>query len=178
MNASNVDPARLGELLRHLSEGSSDPTVPQVVQLLLQFLTDDEEDRPDHRLDMARVRRENRRLLRHVHLLERRNQLVAGAMGACSCWGADPDCEECAGEGAPGYRHPAPTAFEALVVPLVRAQRDAVLEILRNDAPPTRPEGADHPAAHASGTQAPEPEEVPDRDEAPSYSAALEEVWS
>ncbi len=34
------------------------------------------------------------------------NNSVAGAFGSCSkCWGGDPHCSNCSGNGSPGWRH-------------------------------------------------------------------------
>lgn len=178
MNTPNLDPAQLGELLSHMSESSNDPTVTQFVQLLLQFLADDEEEAPEQRLEKARLRKENRRLLRHVSLLERRNSLVAGAMGACPCWGSDPWCDDCGGDGTPGSRSPAPTAFEALVVPLLHAEREIVLEIAGKDVSTSDTEGAARPAEAVRASPDRASNETPTREDLHSYSAPLEEVWS
>lgn len=46
-----------------------------------------------------------------------RNQRVARALGACTCFGEDVACEECGGRGAPGWRLPDRQLFEAVVRP-------------------------------------------------------------
>jgi hypothetical protein len=50
-----------------------------------------------------------------------RNQVVAAALGACPCWGQDPDCRLCAGAGAPGWVMPHRDLFAHYVDPAVKA---------------------------------------------------------
>ncbi len=52
---------------------------------------------------------------------------LARALGACpGCWGRDPSCAECAGQGAPGWFSPHPDLFRELVLPAARRwQADA-----------------------------------------------------
>ncbi|MFC3127455.1 hypothetical protein ACFOD4_20515 [Pseudoroseomonas globiformis] len=48
-------------------------------------------------------------------------ECLAGALGACpACWGADPGCA-CGGAGHPGTFPPERGAFEAFVLPVIRA---------------------------------------------------------
>ena len=64
---------------------------------------------------VARLERANRELLRMIDSL-------AGATGACrECWGADSGCASCGGSGHPGFFPPDRQAFEAFVLPVVRA---------------------------------------------------------
>ncbi len=70
------------------------------------------------------------RLERACRLLSRHNQRVAGALGACRCWGLSPDCPRCGGTGLPGSRDVDPDAFAELVVPLLRAQPELFLRHL------------------------------------------------
>lgn len=46
---------------------------------------------------------------------------VALALGACSvCFGKDPDCGDCAGQGKPGKKPVNRHAFETLIVPVLQ----------------------------------------------------------
>jgi hypothetical protein len=47
--------------------------------------------------------------------------MLARALGACSaCWGRDPSCAECTGQGVPGFMSPHPDLFRELVLPAAR----------------------------------------------------------
>jgi hypothetical protein len=52
-----------------------------------------------------------------------RNVLLAAALGACECWGEDPECRDCAGSGAPGWIPPDPELFAEYVGPALRRVR-------------------------------------------------------
>lgn len=53
------------------------------------------------------------------------NDTLAAALGACHiCWGGDPSCAVCAGQGRPGFNRPNARLFTALVVPAVRRVYD------------------------------------------------------
>ncbi len=53
------------------------------------------------------------------------NDTVAAALGACpECWGGDPECRTCAGEGAAGALDPDERLFAELVLPAVRRVRE------------------------------------------------------
>jgi hypothetical protein len=45
------------------------------------------------------------------------NHRVAGAVGACDCWGELPGCRICGGRGAPGWMIPDREAFDVVVRP-------------------------------------------------------------
>ena len=102
-----------------------------LVQAIGKMLADDDDD-PGARAkeaDLAMRRRAWKalsRMQRTTSLMARRNAFVAGALGACECWGADVSCPRCHGSGSPGTFEPVPTAFETLVVPLLR-RRDGLL---------------------------------------------------
>jgi hypothetical protein len=47
-------------------------------------------------------------------------EILACAIGACpACWGDDPDCKDCEGEGIPGSFLPDPDCFQTYVVPVL-----------------------------------------------------------
>jgi hypothetical protein len=60
-----------------------------------------------------------------LKVLRERNDALAAALGACFlCFGSDPLCDECNGEGAPGSKAPDPVAYRTYVLPaLVRIRR-------------------------------------------------------
>jgi hypothetical protein len=48
-----------------------------------------------------------------------RNVLLAAALGACDCWGEQPSCPECGGQGAAGWIPPDPDLYGEYVAPAV-----------------------------------------------------------
>jgi hypothetical protein len=68
-------------------------------------------------------------LYAELETLRQRNDSLAWAVGACClCWGEDPQCLVCAGEGQPGFVEPDRELFIQVVVPAVRrfhGQRNA-----------------------------------------------------
>ncbi len=57
---------------------------------------------------------------RYEELIER-NSALAAALGACDCWGQQPDCPFCDGAGAPGWVLPERQLFRSYVYPAVKA---------------------------------------------------------
>jgi hypothetical protein len=55
--------------------------------------------------------------------LAERNLALAEALGACDCWGQDPRCHICEGEGGPGWILPDRQLFATYVQPAIRAIR-------------------------------------------------------
>ena len=55
----------------------------------------------------------------HEALVDR-NLLLAAALGACDCWGEDPGCSGCGGEGSAGWVPPDPQLYAEYVAPAVR----------------------------------------------------------
>ncbi len=53
------------------------------------------------------------------------NELLAAALGACDCWGHDPACATCLGEGSAGWIPPDRGLYEEYVAP-ANARIDAV----------------------------------------------------
>lgn len=52
--------------------------------------------------------------------LEDRNVLLAAALGACECWGEDPACPGCGGDGAAAWTDPDPELYGEYVGPATR----------------------------------------------------------
>jgi hypothetical protein len=52
--------------------------------------------------------------------LVERNTMLAAALGACECWGEDPGCPVCAGDGGAGWALPDPALYAAYVRPARR----------------------------------------------------------
>lgn len=50
-----------------------------------------------------------------------RNSALAAAVGACDCWGDEPDCPFCEGFGAAGWMTPDRRLFATYVYPAVRS---------------------------------------------------------
>lgn len=67
------------------------------------------------------------RLERSCRMLSRRLDRLAGALGACRCWGRNPACRWCAGQGRPGALEIDAEAFQDLVLPLFRARPELFL---------------------------------------------------
>lgn len=49
--------------------------------------------------------------------------MLAGALGACDCWGQDGACPICSGQGSPGWVDPNTELFDQYVAPAVRRVR-------------------------------------------------------
>jgi len=70
------------------------------------------------------LRRRVSDLEQEVERLLEINETLAAALGACPvCWGDDPRCEVCHGQGGPGSRRPDRALFESLVTPALRRLR-------------------------------------------------------
>jgi hypothetical protein len=50
-------------------------------------------------------------------VLADRNVLLAAALGACTCWGQDPNCPLCLGEGSAGWTQPDRRLYQEYVEP-------------------------------------------------------------
>jgi len=61
----------------------------------------------------------------HYDMLVERNQLLAGALGACHCWGERTDCAACGGFGTPGWSHPNKQLFADYIYPALCALRNS-----------------------------------------------------
>lgn len=126
-----LDPAAFGALVESVGQGN--PMVKHVTDLLMSALGDDdeaEEKEKERQQRRLRAQQRLRRIQRVIRTHGRRNAFLAGALGACECWGEDPACRVCDGEGQAGLFEPDPAAFEAIVAPLFENRRELVEERL------------------------------------------------
>lgn len=66
-------------------------------------------------------------------------EMLACALGACpTCWGNDPECGDCGGDGLPGAMLPDPQCFERFVEPLLEQLEDEPDREFRPAAPRPR----------------------------------------
>lgn len=126
--------------------GGADPRVRLIAQFMAQrqaqeledeTLTEDEMDteparsssEPDeaemHTSELSRAVRQLRQkvesMYRELAELRNRNDALAAALGACYlCWGDDPECEICHGQGRTGSAIPDRKLFAQFVVPAAR----------------------------------------------------------
>ena len=152
MTTMAIDKAQLTTMIATMTGRPDDPRVQTFAQLLVAAIGNDGDG------ETAAARRAKRRraamqrvaqVQRMIESMTARNTFVAGALGACECWGTDAGCERCGGRGAPGSFEPEPAAFELLVLPLLRERpelfhalpREPRVEALTRD---TEPGGRSH----------------------------------
>ena len=81
-------------------------------------------------------------------LLADRNADLAAALGACLCWGEDPACRTCQGDGIPAWTDPDDELYRDYVLPAMRRRRAsaraaaATTTVPSHRADPQRKEGA------------------------------------
>jgi len=115
LDGADIDPQTLAILKLAMSRGQTPATG---------------EDVDEQRERLERLAGANRNLLRMMDKL-------AGAIGAChECWGADPACRTCGGHGHPGFFPPDRLAFEAFVLPVVRAMSARITPAQRHPSTP------------------------------------------
>lgn len=117
---------------------TSDPTMALVARMLAGRTTEsssEKETTPDEETDELSKQRLQRlsQAVRHlrrkcdslqieVEELQLRNDAMAAAVGACYlCWGENPMCEVCSGQGTPGRFPINASAFAEFVLPAIRA---------------------------------------------------------
>ena len=106
----------------------------QLLEALVQRLkSDDPGDGPEPDPPPGQAGPDAARLRRTCRFLSRHNEWVARALGACRCWGLNPGCGRCGGQGRAGTFDVDPQAFAELVAPLFRARPD----LFARQAPPT-----------------------------------------
>jgi hypothetical protein len=80
-----------------------------------------------------RLRRKIHTLLLELERLQQINDDLATALGACPlCWGEEPACPDCEGQGEPGSQRPDRALFFRLVAPALHCFKTA-------DGPRARP---------------------------------------
>jgi hypothetical protein len=116
-----------------VSPGQSSPTMQVLSQLglldeqtlqLAQALSAPAEPAEDLAQKIAALEAENARLRETTRSLLAHSDFLAAAVGACpECWGENPDCAECGGEGGPGCYLPERVCFDEIVRPVIKSLR-------------------------------------------------------
>jgi hypothetical protein len=102
----------------------ADPTALLTQYLLQRRTADDDEDGDEGDPPSAAERTE-------LEDLRRRNEIFAAAVGACEiCWGDDPACPICRGEGRPGWAEPNRGLFAEVAGPALRRLRREATGVL------------------------------------------------
>jgi hypothetical protein len=114
-------------LANHFAQQLGAAPVSEIDGEAVEIATDETTDEPLQRASgspdalrerLAKVRAENKRLVEI-------NDTLAGALGACPlCWGDDPDCGECGGNGVPGSAPPRQALFAKYVLPALRRRKE------------------------------------------------------
>lgn len=109
--------------LRALVEAASRPDHPlgQLVGALLARSQGADPDPEPSPIDSRALLLERR-----CRLLAARNRMLAEAFGACRCWGGDPTCRRCGGDGAPGWEAPRTDWLADLLMPLLERRPDVL----------------------------------------------------
>ena len=116
--------------------GITDPLVQKLITMMEaqneQQATSAPDDLPGHqagRSSVKALKRENELLRRSNECLLEQSRMMAAAIGACpECWGEDPACPGCEGDGKPGSFQPHRGCFEVFVLPVVDALREDARE--------------------------------------------------
>jgi len=128
--AADVDAAAM--LREH-----ADPRVRMLAQLWAQNRAEEDDapseppssrsrPAPQRARRQARLRRKLDVLTEELEWLQDVNDTLAAALGACAlCWGEDRRCEECDGDGAPGWDEPEPELFAEFVAPAIQRMRES-----------------------------------------------------
>jgi len=126
------DPGAARTMVQNMlaERAAADPTMA----VLMQMMASGEEapaprpqggTDPDRAARAQRLRQRIRQMRDELEELHQRNEDLAAAVGACPvCWGRVETCEECEGDGAPGWDRPDPALFDELVAPAVARRRD------------------------------------------------------
>ncbi|WP_227370555.1 hypothetical protein [Halomonas sp. M20] len=110
-----IDDAKLtaaAQLMEQIRAASNEPSVEE---------TEVERSASD---TTAALRAEVKRLRRENQLLVYQADTLADALGACHCFGTDPQCPDCQGDGGPGSFIPGRRNFRNFVIPVLEALRD------------------------------------------------------
>ena len=146
-SGGKFDPMSL--LMSQLGGGANDPRLSVLTKLMSQragptiIENEEGEAAEEAKRRQAEIRRERARRLRalrvlakrmyvELEVLRERSDAFAAAIGACpACFGDDPLCEECAGNGRPGSVAPDPDAYRQYVAPAVQRVRSIQIERAR-----------------------------------------------
>lgn len=116
-------------------------------------------DPSQRRVSLSRIRENMAAMRGELEDLRETNDTLAIALGACYlCWGGEPECPNCEGEGTPGYFMPDPALFNEIVRPAVSRVASAVRRRMRASrrAEPGRAEpGRGEPGRVESGRAGP-----------------------
>jgi hypothetical protein len=164
---SGLDPTLLSLLTARRQDGAASPDLLQnlAYQMIEQRASaaplSGEAEPPDEdqlRLEQEELERRRERLeeqrqrmrdlqqtltslYAEIETLRVRNDTLAAALGACYlCFGEDPLCPECSGNGEPGSLKPDAAAFRQYVVPALRRARSG-RAYRPNGGPHTRKDG-------------------------------------
>ena len=133
LHTPNGDKFELKDMLKQMAE--QDPRMGMLTKLLAQREAErNHEAETEHQVIESRTvqRQESLRrlqglvqkLYREVKVLRQRNDTLAAALGSCYlCWGEDPLCMHCGGQGQPGASPPDAGLFSELITPAVKAMR-------------------------------------------------------
>ncbi len=143
-SGGKIDPMSL--LMSQLGDaGANDPRLAVLTKLMSQrsptvIENEEGEASEEAKRRQAEIRHERARRIRALRVLAKRmyvelealrerSDAFAAAIGACPvCFGDDPLCEECAGNGRPGAVAPDPDAWRQFVAPAVQRVRSIRLE--------------------------------------------------
>jgi hypothetical protein len=134
----------MSEILTQL--GDSDPRLGLMAKYFAQreALAAEEEPEeiepsPARRGAIDKLHRLVERMYGELEALRERNDSLATAFGACHiCWGEDPVCEACGGDGVPGSSAPDKVLFAHYVGPVIQILRPRPPRT--KAAPPSAPE--------------------------------------
>lgn len=126
LTGGNASGASVEQLVASLSE--SDPTTA----LLARYLADRhataekapesvvDERAGERQIAFEHLRTHVTELYAELEALRVRNEQLAAAMGACSCWGDEPACSHCGGAGVPGWSAPDVLLLRVYALPALR----------------------------------------------------------
>ena len=125
--AMSGDPAAQASLNESLAQ-HEDPRVRMIAEWAAQQRASAAEQTidvqavpvPTANVDRQRMVRKIRALTRQLDAQREIGDTLAIALGACYvCWGEDPECDLCNGEGGPAWADPDPELFRLYVLPAV-----------------------------------------------------------
>ncbi|OUD08325.1 hypothetical protein BVC71_14230 [Marivivens niveibacter] len=111
---------RTAAIINAMTNGQGDSQLEQTLALLRQ-VRDLREAATAPRKPSRTSANVVRSMQRQIRRMEEHSEMLACALGACpACWGSDPDCRQCAGEGSPGFFLPDEACFDRFVLPVIR----------------------------------------------------------